>query len=194
MVLHQVQAWNAAKGIQIYPDRDCAISLYEKFGYIPGDPATDQGAVELDVVQYWMKIGVAVTDMGAIDKLDGYAVVNQGDSQRIKQCIDVFGGVLLGLAMPISAQRQMVWDVVSTPNGAPGSWGGHAVPIIAYDDVGPYCISWGEIIQMTWTFLAQYADEAYAPLSIDRLARNGSWSALVQQIKDLSGTIDYGNS
>ncbi|MGB6874974.1 MAG: hypothetical protein WBD87_02970, partial [Candidatus Acidiferrales bacterium] len=56
---------------------------------------------------------------------------------------------------------------------APGSWGGHAVPVLAYDSDGLTCITWGAKKRMTWAFFAQYCDEAYAPLSHDWFSAQG---------------------
>ena len=52
-------------------------------------------------------------------------------------------------------------------NGAPGSWGGHAVIIGAYDNNTLTCITWGAPKKMTWSFWDAYCDEAYALLSPD---------------------------
>jgi hypothetical protein len=76
----------------------------------------------------------------------------------------------IGLALPISAQNQDVWAVPpggSAGEGSPGSWGGHAVPIVAYDSRGLTVITWGATKRMTWQFLDTYCDEAYALLSQD---------------------------
>ena len=57
---------------------------------------------------------------------------------EIRQSIALFGGVYIGLALPLTAQNQDVWDVV--PNGGAnaeeGSWGGHCVYVPKYDTVG----------------------------------------------------------
>ena len=55
--------------------------------------------------------------------------------------------------------------------GAPGSWGGHAVPVVAYDPRGLTVITWGKALRMTWGFWQAYCDEAYGILSPDFLAK-----------------------
>ncbi len=64
----------------------------------------------------------------------------------------------------------------------PGSWGGHAVPVIAYDASGLTCITWGALKRMTWAFWDAYCDEAYACLSRDWAAARApsgfDWAAL----------------
>ena len=58
-----------------------------------------------------------------------------------------------------------------TGPGAPGSWGGHAVNVVAYDTQGLTVITWGAPLRMTWTFWNTYCDEAYALLSKDFVSK-----------------------
>jgi len=41
------------------------------------------------------------------------------------------------------------------------------VPVVAYDERGLTCVTWGTLKRMTWTFWDAYCDEAYAVLSKD---------------------------
>ena len=54
-------------------------------------------------------------------------------------------------------------------DGKPGSWGGHAIPVVAYDSRGLIVVTWGALQGMTWSFWEAYCDEAYAILSPDYL-------------------------
>jgi hypothetical protein len=92
----------------------------------------------------------------------------------------IFGGCYVGLALPKTAQAQtqnhQPWSVTSagtTGDGAPGSWGGHAVPVMAYDTRSLTVVTWGALQTMTWGFWAAYCDEAYAILSPDFLKQKG---------------------
>jgi len=51
--------------------------------------------------------------------------------------------------------------------GAPGSWGGHAVNVVAYEPQRLTVITWGAKKRMTWTFWDAYCDEAYGILTKD---------------------------
>ena len=87
---------------------------------------------------------------------------------HVQAAVELFGGSYIGLALPVSAQQQAIWSVPPggpTGTGAPGSWGGHAVVIEAYDIHGLTCITWGQKKKMTWSFWDAYCDEAYALLS-----------------------------
>ena len=88
----------------------------------------------------------------------------------MKDAIYLFGGLDVGLALPVSAQRQKVWELVSdTGDGLPNSWGGHCVNITAYDETGLTCVTWGAEKRMSWKFFRAYCDEAYAIVSDDFL-------------------------
>ena len=95
--------------------------------------------------------------------------------------MSIFGNCYVGLMMPLSAQTQSIWSVPPggpVGHGAPGSWGGHAVPVVAYDPEGLTVVTWGALKRMTWGFWAAYCDEAYAILSPDYLEQKGGKSVV----------------
>lgn len=155
-------AWDASVG------QNEAIKYYEWWcGYNPADPSTDQGGVIIDELNNWQKSNFSG------HKLVGYADPATTDANgnvtfdldHVKQSIALFGGVSIGIQLPITAQGQDVWDVVgdpvNDPNSQPGSWGGHAVFCPAYDSGNLTCITWGAVHNMTWNFFTTYADEAH---------------------------------
>ena len=170
---HMEQLWSAAgiKSEITVADAD-VLAMYEgAAGYNPKDPSTDQGAVELDVLKFWQKTGLAGRKIGP------YASVSVQSKTITKDGIYLFGGIYTGFALPVSAQSQAVWDVPArgaVGRGAPGSWGGHAVPVIDYDVRGLTCVTWGALKRMTWAFYQTYCDEAYAILSPDFLSAGKS--------------------
>jgi len=253
---HMIQCWTANASHAFTPTNVQVIAAYSATGhYVPGNPSTDSGAVELDVLNFWRQQGIAG------HKIDAYVAFNPQNFEHARQAINIFGGIYIGLALPLSAQNQDVWDVPSffsriaaffrtrasrtggsakrpsrpaklnilerglpTVAGAlmplgheseafdadidsismprresssararrscwssslqplasspqydftPGSWGGHAVPVLAYDSDTLTCITWGAKKRMTWEFFARYCDESYAPLSPDWLNARG---------------------
>jgi len=161
---HLTQAWSANAGANEITLPDQAIlKAYEAVGgYKPGDPSTDRGAVELDVLKYWRKTGVGG------HKITAFVALEPKNHAHVQAAVDLFGGSYIGVSLPVSAQKQKVWSVPpggATGSGAPGSWGGHAVVIEAYDAQGLTCITWGQKKRMTWSFWDTYCDEAYAVLS-----------------------------
>lgn len=162
---HLIMAWTADNGNEMTPADDAILKAYEDVGgYKPGDDSTDQGCVEIDVLNYWRKTGIANHLIG------GYTSIEPKNHDHIKAAIAFMGGCYIGVALPLAAQGQTVWDVTDPAlagNAAPDSWGGHAVPLVAYNDVGPVCITWGMRQQMTWAWFDAYCDEAYAIFAVD---------------------------
>jgi len=124
---HVVQVWDlnttSTTSVEAIPD-STILDYYESWdGYNPSDPSTDQGGIELDVLNYWKKSSFANHNLLA------FADPSVANIDEVRQSIALFGGVYIGLSMPITAQTQDVWDVV--PDGGsktkPGSWGGHCV-------------------------------------------------------------------
>lgn len=169
------------------------LALYSAItGYNPANPASDQGAYMPDVLNYWLSHRIA--DPHFTDGLDGYAVLNVADVAEVQDAITWFGNISMGIQLPLSAQSQDVWDVTGDPqdpNGPayPGSWGGHAVPGMAYDAAATSgslsFITWGAPKRMTWAFFKTYVDEAYARLNTDwinatKMSPAGvDWSGLI---------------
>ncbi len=166
---HCIQQWTAEaqKKQAIIPDADIE-RLYEIVGhYNPHNPKTDRGAVEINVLNYWL------ANPFEGNKLSAFCALEPKNHQDIQDAVYIFGNCYIGLQMPLSAQTQQVWTVPpggTTGQGAPGSWGGHAVPIVAYDARGLTCITWGALLRMTWEFWNAYCDEAYGLLSPDWVA------------------------
>jgi hypothetical protein len=165
---HLIMEWNANVERNVTPSDDDVIAAYAAItGYDPSTGSGDNGAVETDVLNYWRKTGIAGHQIMA------YAALEPSNTQHVRDAVDLFGGCYIGLALPVSAQQQDVWSVPpggTSGDGAPGSWGGHAVPVVAYDNHGLTVITWGATKAMTWEFWSAYCDEAYAVLSEDFLS------------------------
>lgn len=170
---HAIQVWtlNALPGAMATVPDSAILDAYEQWdGYVKGDPSTDNGGVELDVLNDWRKSGLAGHSLGA------FASVNPLNLEHVRQAINFFGGVYIGLALPLSAMNQDVWDVVPDPGDGstdPGSWGGHAVFDPKYDPNGFTCITWGAPKTMTVPFWKKYCDEVYTLLSPDWIGLQG---------------------
>lgn len=168
---HIIQQWTAENEDQVILQDSVIEKLYEAVGgYVPGEPNTDNGAVLLDVLNYWTKNTVATHKLGA------YVAVDPKIAEEVKNSVFYFGNVYVGVELPLSAQDQDVWSVPFTRTlgkGKPNSWGGHAIPIVAYDEDTLTCITWGAFKKMTWDFFHTYCDEAFALLSPDWLAKDG---------------------
>jgi hypothetical protein len=168
---HAVQVWTVNAGTEVTVPDATIQSYYSQWdGYVPGQPSTDNGGVELDVLKNWQQQGFAG------NKLLAFADPKVANLTEIRQSIALFGGVYIGLGLPLTAQTQDVWDVVKNggAKAKAGSWGGHCVFVAAYDQNGFTCITWGQPKVMTVAFWKKYCDEAHALLSQDWLTANGS--------------------
>jgi hypothetical protein len=168
---HAIQTWTSlTRPNEVTVSDDDILKFYEgSTGYNPADPNTDQGGIMTKVLAYWMKNPIAGNVLSAV------ASVAPGSRTDVKTSIWLFGGCNIGVQLPISAQRQDVWDVPPggpKGSGEPGTWGGHDVWVPAYDEQGLTCITWGAKKRMSWAFWDTYVDEAYALLSPDWLAAN----------------------
>ena len=169
---HLIQTWsaNALEAELTIPDDDI-IALYKAVSlYSPEDPASDEGAAELDVLRFWRAHKIGGVNIAA------FAAIETNKTRLVRQAIDLFGGIYVGLQLPKSCEDEELWAI--PPDGPvglgePGSLGGHAVIVIAYDEDGLECITWGARQRMSWPFWATYCDEAYAVLSPEWIEAQG---------------------
>jgi len=165
---HAIQVWklNLAGNVSfphITPPDSAILNAYEQWcGYVNGDESTDQGGVELDVLNDWRQQGIAG------DKIMAYADPDPSNALHVKQAVWLFGGIYIGFNVPQSAMNQNAvgqpWTVVADDGGIVG---GHAVWCPDYSPSGIWCITWGMRQFMTWDFWAKYCDESHALLSPD---------------------------
>jgi hypothetical protein len=174
---HAVQVWSANTTGEVTVPDSSILHYYEKWdGYKPQEPDTDQGGIELDVLNDWKK------HKFANNALLAFADANAKNLTEIRQSIALFGGVYIGLSLPLTAQHQAVWDLVSpTGDGEPNSWGGHCVFVPKYDENGFTCVTWGGLKTMTAAFWNAYCDEAHTLLGADWLTAKGSPSGFDQE-------------
>ena len=168
---HVIQQWTTYTDAQaVVMDDAHVLAAYGAIaGYRPGDPASDRGAACSAALRYWIVAGMA-TPAGGPDTLTGAATLDPRDLEAVRGAIATFGALYAGLALPLSAQNEDIWRATT---GAPGSWGGHCVPLVGYDATGPVCVTWGGLKRMTWAWWGVYAEEAYALLSPDWIDAQG---------------------
>lgn len=174
---HQVAVWtaNATKF------RTPAEQTIERL-YIPETGPDDSGRYLNDVLDYWRKTG-----LDDLDEIVGYGAVDVKNKQEVMAASWIFGGLYIGIGLPVTAQRQTTWHVdVSAPaaDREPYSWGGHCVNVTGYaTSSGVYLVTWGALMRMTWAFWNEYVDEAFAVVSKDWLDASG-------RTPGLAGAID----
>ena len=173
---HMQNLWRSfsAPQAQELSVRDIIQAYSAAGGYFPGQPSTDNGMYMLDMLKYWRKVGLGGR------KILAFVSLTPGDLVELEQATWLFGSVMLGLQLPASAQGKNEWSVPDRTigAGAPGSWGGHCVPVARYDQSIPAryrnrVITWGSTMPMSDYFFQVYCDEAYAVLSQDWITAKG---------------------
>lgn len=165
-----IECWTAnAKAACTIDDQAVMTAFIALTGYDPATGKNDDAVYLSDALKYWRKIGIGD------HKIKAYAIINHKNRDLIKAALEIFGGIYAGLSLPNSSRGQALWDVAPgelSSDFAPGSFGGHVVAILAYDDIHLTCISWGKVKKMSWAFLDFYGAELYAILTEDFLSQN----------------------
>src|SRR5580704_7817183 len=97
---HLIMEWTAnAKKKGSTPTDTQIVAAYSAItGYNPATGANDNGAVEIDVLNFWRQSGIAGHKIGA------YMALEPANHNHIMDSVYIFGGCYIGLQLPISAQ------------------------------------------------------------------------------------------
>ena len=166
---HSVQAWTAyTHGLVTLPD-SAVLSLYEAFGYTPGQPSTDNGAVEQDVLAYVQQHGIGG------HKILAYAQVDHRNPDEMKTALNLFGSVYLGASMPQSAMDQTNAGQPWTVEGGSPIEGGHCFVAQRWDTSGApmEVVTWGQLQRVSIEWWLDYGVEAWVMMSPDWFRNNG---------------------
>jgi len=182
---HAAQALTANNGAMATPTDAAILQGYETVdGYNPNDPSTDQGGVEVEVLAAWQK------GIDRFARLDLWVPVNPQNLEHVLTGIERYGGVYVGVALPLSAQDQPVWELdESDPTKAvAGSWGGHAITWSKFSRAQQRlgCVTWGMPQDASFTWHGGYCDEAAIPLCSTLWCPNGK-SPLGDPVATLRG-------
>jgi len=192
---HIVQDATSYEGAQVVvPDADVLAMYSAVSGYDPVTGANDNGAACLDVLNYWHQTGFAGPQ--GPHKIAAFAELGLVSS-AIQTAVYLLGAAYIGVNLPLTCQGASSWEVPpggTAGNGAPGSWGGHCVPIVAYDATGVTVLTWGEKLHASWEFLATYMDEAYAVVTQDFVDAQGTDPAGLDLTQMLADAAALGTS
>lgn len=168
---HLIQVFNRygqKKDVQV-TDSDVLTAYSAVSGYNPKTGAHDDGAVVQDVLDYWRKTGVGG------HKILAFAQVDFRNEDELRQALNIFGNIYLGIDFPDTAMNQfndgLAWDVVAGAR----SEGGHAINAGYYDvsDKMWKVVTWGQVQPMTQAFFDKYVEEAWVVISQEWLDANG---------------------
>lgn len=154
--------------------------MYEQCdGYVPGDPATDNGSDGLTTLQYLVKSGANG------HAPEAYLQAALGNVNDAKIAARYLGGLYTGLTLPTAWQGETTWDV--SPQGstsgvwAPGSWGGHMVYLQAsYTPDYVKLSTWKETYLLTWPAYCLYVDEPFSVIVPDFASPDGFDTATME--------------
>lgn len=165
---HAVQTWTLNVSTEITVPDSIILQYYENWdGYINGDPSTDQGGIELNVLKSFKKNGFDG------HKIEAFASVNPQNITEVKQAINLFGGLYIGMDVPnyIMNGIPSIWDINQTADNSID--GGHAVYVVGYDQTYITFISWGSLYKMTIPYWQKFVDESYCIISDDWFNKSG---------------------
>jgi hypothetical protein len=152
-------------------------------GYPP-----DEGCDEQDALTAWSQ-----QDFNGVSgsKILGFVGVDATNQSICESCIQLFGGLVLGLELPNAYTNPMpqasgfTWDVAGRPNPNQG----HCIVAVGYNSIGVIVSTWAMLGTVTWAALAKYCvsasgGELYTAMSPE-------WLNSAKQIAPNS--IDYPN-
>jgi len=176
------------------------VQLYSAIGgYVPGDPATDQGCDEQTALNYWENNGAPAGS----NRIAGWLAVNAADPTEYRTALWLFENLYVGFELPdqwidpMPARSGFTWDAA----GAPDPDNGHAVAGFAYDGRGITIDTWGMTGTLTDQAIAQYCTpsangELYTVVSAEAINRasqkapNGfDWSQLIADFDSMGGSV-----
>ena len=142
--------------------------------YFRQSGGADSGLVMLDSLKAWRSRGWTAARQNL--KIRAFAeLAGQDLARQVRQTIYTDCGLDAGLWLPVSAQAEIAtkkpWSKTTGPGSSPGSWGGHCVLIVAYDQTYLTCITWAQRQKMTWRFFAKYCDESYGVIDAATTAK-----------------------
>lgn len=114
----------------------------------------------LRLKETWANFGAPVAD--------AFVGLDLGSKMKtaVESSIYVLGSASLGVDLPLALQKTP-YDWTYMPTAAerkrsdwqPGGWGGHAVDGLDFDAHGPWIITWGQRVKVSWMFLLYIMDQ-----------------------------------
>ena len=138
----------------------------EQTGFKPSDPSTDNGAIPLDALKYFVSIGEVVA----------FGKVDPDNDAHVASTIELYGGLWSGWDLPTAWENADEWTAGPTQTGiwTPGSWGGHMTSQTGYDaQCNTPTVTWGGVTPTTNGARHVYCSEAYAIITKEWLDSRG---------------------
>lgn len=174
---HMIQAWTAYAGTEVTVPAASVISLYSAVsGYDPQTGANDNGADPQSVLEHLRSDGITDT-AGHVHKVAGYAAFgNPANELLLGQVLDVFGSVYVAVNLAQAQEDQFSAGQPWAYDAGSPSLGGHMICLqrrATGADILRY-VTWGELQPANKAFQAHQAAEAFAVVTEDWIAANGT--------------------
>ncbi len=179
---HMFGAWTTYSGAAaeaLFSDAVITGTYSACGGYVPGNPATDQGCVMSTVLAYLKSAGMTDT-AGKVHQVAGYAALgNPADEVLLGQLLDVFGSVYVGFNVQASIETEFAAGQPWTYTPGEPYVGGHCVVLQRREVAGSRhgildYITWGAMTHADFGWQANTVEEAWAVVSQDWIAANGT--------------------
>jgi hypothetical protein len=168
---HAMQVWSHhGRSTLLTEPSQYVLQMYQEFAGYDGTEATDQGAVEQDILRQWLSRGVPIQEGTETRPGPGRSYilsameVDPHNRESVKRAIYDCGGVYIGFDVPAwlmqTPKPPSVWDARSKQDNQ--IVGGHAVFCSGYNSKTVDVLSWGQKYRMTWQFFEKSVREAYA--------------------------------
>jgi hypothetical protein len=166
---HAMQLWSSYGRDHVLTESDHWVEqTYRNFTGYDGTEATDQGAMEQDILRQWLNRGVRIQEGTETDpapnvsRIRFFGEVDPRMAWDVKRTINDCGMAYIGFRVPawlMEGDIPSVWDR-GTNNHIVG---GHAIILTGYTASSYDLVSWGRgDLQMTQRFFDTYVDEVYA--------------------------------
>lgn len=177
--IYQERTYANPDSVIVPPTTAEAITTYSAVGgYVPGNPATDQGLYMLGnggMMEYWAKNGIICG--GILNRPAAYTQITQPNIVEWEQAVAIYGSLLLGLQLPeniVSGEEPpAIWRNWRGPVA-----GGHEIIAVGYSKPGKETlfdiISWGRRFQADGAFLQHCVDEAVAVANAAFIGASGT--------------------
>jgi hypothetical protein len=137
---HSQLCWAANASTPVVVPDSAILTQYERVGgYVPGQPATDQGEVMSDALADWTKNSVGS------NVLTAYAAVDPSQMSTCQNMVAQLGVLAVGVNLPQSAMNQFDAGQPWTVGGDKSTLGGHAIPVMGYDAPYLYRVTWEKV-------------------------------------------------
>ncbi|HTV82242.1 MAG TPA: hypothetical protein VME18_06295 [Acidobacteriaceae bacterium] len=169
---HMIHHWTAANQHGIFLTDDDIIQAHAR---LTRDHLMECVSM-LNALKFWRNTGIGG------HQIHSFVGADKASAQQLRCVIHLFGSGYVGLdlpgfacAGPPAGWPDIPWAIppsIPADAAAPNPSRGHCVAAVGYDQQSIYCVTWGRLKSMSWEFFERYAEEVYAVLSTDWVAKN----------------------